>query len=227
MSGTGAVSKSAWTGVPLRPATAPGGGPRERSEFPTSPSSRQEAERLKPARGRRRAGQAGRAPTLVPVITIEPVAPASTEAAGIVRAYMEDVASRWYGRPASIDEVDQALRDEPYDDLQGDTGLLLVALDDGRPVGCAGVRFLDGTAELTKVFTARAHRGRGIAPRLLDAVDVAVRARGIATLRLDTRAALTEACALYERHGYERVDPFNDEPYSDRWYCKTLAGPLG
>lgn len=35
----------------------------------------------------------------------------------IVRAYMTEVASRYYCRPAPLSEVDQALKDEPYDDL--------------------------------------------------------------------------------------------------------------
>lgn len=154
---------------------------------------------------------------------IETVAPDSAIAARVVRDYMVDVASRWYGRPATNDEVGKALDDEPHGDLQGLTGMLLVAVEDGQPLGCAGVRFLGNVAELTKVFTLPSHRGRGIGSYLLRCVEHACRERAIGALRLDTRAALTEACAMYERNGFERVDAFNDEPYSDRWYSKTLA----
>ncbi|WP_425561675.1 GNAT family N-acetyltransferase [Microbacterium terregens] len=80
---------------------------------------------------------------------------------------MSDVASRWYGRQATPDEVDEALHGEPYDDLQGASGVFLAAVEDGRAVGCAGVRFGDGFAELTKVFTRRDHRGQGLGGRLL------------------------------------------------------------
>lgn len=156
------------------------------------------------------------------MITIETVAPDAATAAQIVRDYMVDVASRWYRRPATDDEVDQALQDEPYDDLQGLTGMLLVAVEGGRPLGCAGVRFLHDVAELTKVFTLPSDRGRGVGSQLLRAVEQVCRERAVDTLRLDTRAALVEACAMYERNGFERVDAFNDEPYSDRWYSKTL-----
>jgi hypothetical protein len=31
---------------------------------------------------------------------------------------------------------------------------------------------------------------------------------------------------MYERNGFERVHAFNDEPYSDRWYSKTLASSV-
>ena len=135
---------------------------------------------------------------------------------------MSDVASRWYGRQATPDEVDEAVHGEPYDDLQGASGVFLVAIEDGRAIGCAGVRFGDGSAELTKVFTRPDHRGRGLGSRLLDAAEQACKERGIATLRLDTRAELREACSLYERNGFERVAAFNNEPYSDRWYLKEL-----
>jgi len=164
--------------------------------------------------------------TLLAVITIETTAPNSPMATQIVHGYMSDVAARWYGRPATEAELNQALRDEPYDDLQGATGMLLVAVEGERPLGCAGVRFLGGLAELTKVFTSPSHRGRGVGSQLLRAVDEACQERGVGTLRLDTRAALTEACAMYERNGFERVEAFNDEPYSDRWYSKIVAASV-
>lgn len=28
---------------------------------------------------------------------------------------------------------------------------------------------------------------------------------------------------MYERNRFDRVDAFSDEPYSDRWYSKTLV----
>jgi ribosomal protein S18 acetylase RimI-like enzyme len=64
---------------------------------------------------------------------------------------------------------------------------------------------------------------RGVGSALLRHVEDVCRGRGITSLRLDTRAELAEACALYERLGFVRVPPFNDDPYSDRWYAKALA----
>jgi GNAT superfamily N-acetyltransferase len=158
------------------------------------------------------------------MFTIVATPPGAVQAGGVVRAYMLDVASRWYGRAATPEEVDRALRDEPYDDLEGSTGVLLVTMEDDQAIGCAGVRFNGTSAELTKVFALPSHRGRGAASQLLDAAEEACRDRGISTLRLDTRAALQEACALYERSGFIRVEAFNDDPYSDRWYSKALEG---
>ncbi len=150
--------------------------------------------------------------------------PGAGRADAIVRAYLTEVASRWYGRAATSAEVDRAVLDEPFDDLQGDSGLFVVAVDGGAAIACTGVRFVGDVGELTKVFTLPEHRGRGVGSALLRHVEDVCRARGITSLRLDTRAELAEACALYERLGFVRVAPFNADPYSDRWYAKPLRG---
>ncbi|MBF4607358.1 GNAT family N-acetyltransferase [Curtobacterium sp. VKM Ac-1393] len=149
--------------------------------------------------------------------------PGAEASDAIVRTYLSEVASRWYGRAATTAEVDRALADEPYDDLQGDSGVFVVAVDGGAAVACAGVRFVGAVGELTKVFTLPEYRGRGVGSALLHHVKDLSRGRGITSLRLDTRAELAEACALYERLGFVRVPPFNDDPYSDRWYAKRLS----
>ncbi|PYY60614.1 GNAT family N-acetyltransferase [Curtobacterium sp. MCSS17_011] len=149
--------------------------------------------------------------------------PGAARADAIVQAYLAEVASRWYGRAATSAEVDRAMVDEPFDDLQGDSGVFVIAADGGAAVACAGVRFVGTVGELTKVFTVPEHRGRGVGSALLRQVEDVCRARGMTSLRLDTRAELAEARALYERLGFVRVDPFNDDPYSDRWYAKSIA----
>ncbi|MBT1544386.1 GNAT family N-acetyltransferase [Curtobacterium aurantiacum] len=154
---------------------------------------------------------------------IETERPGSVRADAIVRAYLTEVASRWYGRVATSAEVDRALHEEPYDDLQEDSGVFVVANDGEAAVACVGVRFVGHVGELTKVFTLPEHRGRGVGSALLRHVEAVCRVRGITSLRLDTRAELAEACALYERLGFMRVPPFNDDPYSDRWYAKPLS----
>lgn len=73
------------------------------------------------------------------------------------------------------------------------------------------------------MFTVPAARGTGLARRVLAALEHLFVERGVTTVRLDTRSDLVEACALYESVGYRRVEAFNDESYSDRWYAKTLA----
>jgi hypothetical protein len=41
-------------------------------------------------------------------------------------------------------------------------------------------------------------------------------------MRLETKDVLTEAIGMYRTAGYQEVVPFNDEPYADHWFEKTL-----
>ncbi|MGW4489583.1 GNAT family N-acetyltransferase [Amycolatopsis sp. NPDC004368] len=157
--------------------------------------------------------------------TITPISVDHFDARAILREYLTDVASRYWGRPATEAEVDQALADEPGTDLVAPTGAFLVArLPDGTVAGCAGTRVVrPGLNELTKVYVRPEHRGRGGGARLVAAAEDAVRSLGAEVLRLDTRHDLVEARALYARIGYTEVEPFNDDKYAEHWFSKTLG----
>ena len=158
---------------------------------------------------------------LEPAIIV--VSPAADEARQILRAHFDDVATRYYGRQASQEEISAAMRDDPSDDLELPHGLLVVARGDGNVLGCAGLRLLRGQiAEVTRVFVVPAARRRGLGSRLLDCLEDHARQHRISTLRLDTRSDLLEARRLYARHGYREAPQFNSGPYADYWYEKAL-----
>lgn len=157
-------------------------------------------------------------------ITVTLVAPTSPPAAVALRSYFEDIVGRYHGREASDEEVGAAMRNEPSDDLALPRGLLLVACADGSVLGCAGLRLLpDGIGEVTRVHVTIAARGRGLGSRLLRELEDHARRRHLTALRLDTRGDLVEARRLYARHGYEEVAPFNDSPYAEHWFAKSLG----
>jgi ribosomal protein S18 acetylase RimI-like enzyme len=136
---------------------------------------------------------------------------------------MDDVASRYWGRPATSAEVDRALRESPSDDLVLPTGSFVVAVLAGEPAGCGGVRFLpDGIAELTRVWVAPAMRRHGLGALIVTSLEERAVAEGRSRMRLDTRDDLTEARALYARLGYREVAPFNEDPYAEHWFEKAL-----
>ena len=150
--------------------------------------------------------------------------PTADEGRRALRAYFDDVASRYYGRPATEDEIAAAMRDDPSDDLALPDGLLLVAHENGDLLGCAGLRLLPGRiGEVTRVFVVPAARGRGLGSRLLNCLEGHARRHRVSTLRLDTRRDLIEARRLYARHGYREVPPFSHGPYADHWFEKTLS----
>ncbi|WP_410171910.1 GNAT family N-acetyltransferase [Amycolatopsis heterodermiae] len=145
------------------------------------------------------------------------------DAVAIMREYMDEVASRYYGRPATDAEIETALADEPGTDLVAPTGAFLLGRRDGVLAGCVGTRVLEpGLSELTKMYVKPAHRGSGAAPRLVAAAEDAARRLGSRLMRLDTRHDLVEARALYARTGYAEVEPFNDDKYAEHWFAKVL-----
>ncbi len=159
----------------------------------------------------------------VELVAVQPEHPDSDRAREILRSYLDDVVSRYYGRQVTEAELATTLQEFPSDDLATPRGVLLVASEAGAAVGCVGLRFLaDGTGEVTRLFVAEPHRGRGLAKRLIDELEQLARNRGLTRLRLDTRHDLNEARGLYARQGFREVAPFNAGPYADHWFEKTL-----
>ena len=157
-------------------------------------------------------------------VTVVPVLPASGPARRILRGYFDELIERYYGRPATEEEIDSALREYPSDDLVAPSGLLLVARERGAVLGCAGLRLLpDGVGEVTRVFVVPAARGAGLGELVMRELEVRARALGVRELRLDSRSDLVEATRLYARIGYEPTAPFNEGTPADRWFRKPLA----
>jgi GNAT superfamily N-acetyltransferase len=147
------------------------------------------------------------------------ISPEPVEATDLLRDYFTDVASRYYGRPATGAEVDAALAEDPSDDL----ACFLVGRYEGTPSGCAGLRLIGpGIAELTRMFVHPKARRTGGGHALLAAAEDAALDLGMHTMRLDTRHDLTEARALYAAHGYAEIPAYSHGPYAEHWYEKRL-----
>ncbi|MFP8883058.1 GNAT family N-acetyltransferase [Streptomyces mangrovi] len=156
---------------------------------------------------------------------IAPLPVGHPDSAALLRAYYDDIVGRYHGRRATREEVDAALAEEPSDDLAPPTGHFLVGRWEGRPAGCAGLRLLEGrTAELTRLFVLPGARGTGGGARLLAAAErAAAEVLGARVIRLDTRADLVEARALYARGGYTEIPDYNGGKYADHWFEKRLS----
>ncbi len=108
-------------------------------------------------------------------------------------------------------------------DMIAPRGAFLVALSDGMPIGCVGVKGSGGPiAEIKRLWIAPSARGLGLAKRLMTDAETRARALGIQTLRLDTNSALPETLRLYQTTGWTEIDRFNDDPYPDHFFEKTL-----
>jgi GNAT superfamily N-acetyltransferase len=87
-------------------------------------------------------------------------------------------------------------------------GRFFVALDGTEMIGCAGWRAHGEDAELKRMFTVPAARGRGVARRLLATVEDSARADGRKRVILETGSLQPEAIGLYESAGYQRIEDF-------------------
>jgi DNA-binding MarR family transcriptional regulator/ribosomal protein S18 acetylase RimI-like enzyme len=114
-------------------------------------------------------------------------------------------------------------RDPDAEDMLRPRGAFIVAISDGLPVGCVGLK---GTGselgEIKRLWVAPAARGLGLGRRLLETAESAAREISIRVLRLDTNSALPEASQLYRSSGWTEIERFNDDPYPDLFFEKRL-----
>ena len=88
----------------------------------------------------------------------------------------------------------------------------VIARQNGHGVGCGGIAFYPGFAELKRFYVRPDLRGRGIADTILrQLADVAAEA-GHTLLRLETGTEQQAALRFYERCGFARCAAF--EPYA-------------
>ncbi|MEU3278137.1 GNAT family N-acetyltransferase [Streptomyces antibioticus] len=119
-------------------------------------------------------------------------------------------------------------------DFEPPRGVYLIAYDaTDRPVATGGWRSQDangegnqdGDAELKRMFVIRDMRGRGLARRMLLALEEDARTAGRTRMVLETGTEQPEAIALYTSSGYEPCVKFGYyRAYdSSRCYAKPLA----
>ncbi|MCX4738611.1 GNAT family N-acetyltransferase [Streptomyces antibioticus] len=119
-------------------------------------------------------------------------------------------------------------------DFEPPRGVYLIAYDAAdRPVATGGWRSQDangegnqdGDAELKRMFVIRDMRGRGLARRMLLALEEDARAAGRTRMVLETGTEQPEAIALYTSSGYEPCVKFGY--YRDYDSSRCFAKPLG
>jgi GNAT superfamily N-acetyltransferase len=100
----------------------------------------------------------------------------------------------------------------------------IVAYAGSEPVGIGALRLIgDGVAEIKRMYVVPEHRGAGVAKRILEELEQRARRREQRVIRLDTNARLAEANQMYLGAGFRRIEAYNSNPRSDRWYEKLLA----
>ncbi|MGW4561767.1 GNAT family N-acetyltransferase [Streptomyces sp. NPDC004561] len=113
-------------------------------------------------------------------------------------------------------------------DFDPPAGVYLIAYDvSDRPVATGGWRSQDrngqgnedGDAELKRMYVIDGMRGRGLARRMLAALEEDARTAGRVRMVLETGTAQPEAIALYASSGYELCAKFGHYRHHEESRC--------
>ncbi len=100
-------------------------------------------------------------------------------------------------------------------------GRLAIAEVDGEPAGCVALRrFDDQRCEAKRLYVRPRFRNRGIGRALLEWVVAEARAAGYVEMLGDTMPVMDRALAMYDRMGFERIDPYADAPTPGAVYLR-------
>ncbi len=123
---------------------------------------------------------------------------------------------------AALDAYLRSIEDEGYfmtaEELAATGAAVFVARVDGKAAACGAMRrHPGGIGELKRMFTLPEYQGRGIAGRIVHAIEALARDEGITKLVLETGSHHPWAWRLYEREGFTRcgrVLDYPDSPWS-------------
>jgi GNAT superfamily N-acetyltransferase len=152
-------------------------------------------------------------------VTFSIVDAGSTEARWAMSQYFEELAQRFPGGFVAGEALEvAAVR------YNAPTGRFVIARVAGETVGCGALDFLDDiSAEIKRMWISPQIRGIGLGKRLLTHLEDEARRAGRSRVILDTNGSLTEAIAMYEAAGHVPTARYNENPYAERWFTKTIS----
>ena len=108
--------------------------------------------------------------------------------------------------------IDEELASLPGKYAEPD-GALIVAIADGEACGCVALRSLgSGVCEMKRLYVADGSKGLGLGRGLVAAIIAEARAKGYATMRLDSLERMSAALGLYRFFGFRETAPYVYNP---------------
>lgn len=146
---------------------------------------------------------------------VEAVAPEQVEA---VRVLLREYMTEQGLNPVSSKRAFEDLLNLPGR-YRRPEGRLLLALQDGAPVGCGGLtdvvingRVAPGWCEMKRVYLSPSVRGGGRGRALVQRLVDEARTAGYVRVVLSTRQRWVSALALYRAMGFRESEPFKTRP---------------
>jgi uncharacterized protein (DUF952 family)/GNAT superfamily N-acetyltransferase len=143
-----------------------------------------------------------------------PASPTDEPAVSLLRAAEAELAELYGGLSSTVDRSRLVAPDGTY----------LVGWSNGQAVAGGGFLRLDPTtAEIRRMYVVPGSRSRGVARRLLGAVEDAARRRGYQQVVLDTGDRQPHAESLYRSAGYREVPPYKASRAATFFGAKPLT----
>jgi GNAT superfamily N-acetyltransferase len=146
----------------------------------------------------------------------------------LVRPLLSELAVEYGSRYPELHRTGVSELDRyPAEEFAPPRGALLLLLADGEPVAGGAYRRYDRrTAELKRIWTHSAHRRRGLARRIVSALETSATRRGYARVYLTTGPRQPEARALYLAAGYSALFDLTADPETigSLPFAKSLNG---
>lgn len=136
-------------------------------------------------------------------------------------------AFRLYAERAEITEFVSPLN-ESYEDLEKDikNKVMLVGIVDGTIVGSVRVEVKpDNTAYLSRFAVREDFQNRGIGKILMNAVDIAMKEKGVTNLYLHTASKMLSLVRFYYGRGFYIESTTKDRGYIRALLCKEYKNP--
>ena len=131
--------------------------------------------------------------------------------------------ANWLSVDLSFQGFEEELISLPEPNYIPPVGALFLALVDGQPAGCVGVRlFENATCEMKRLFVRDSFKGHGVGRALAIRAIEAGKKLGYKRMLLDTLAHMRPAIELYTSLGFHPIAAYYDNPISDAVYLSMM-----
>ncbi|MFD3389115.1 helix-turn-helix domain-containing GNAT family N-acetyltransferase [Alteromonas macleodii] len=112
----------------------------------------------------------------------------------------------WISKYWKLEEPDFKALDDPEGYILNQSGLILIALDKGEPIGCCAlIKQADDTFELAKMAVSPKAQGKGVGLLLGKSIVERAKLMGVKRLYLESNSVLKPSIRLYEKIGFKHI----------------------
>lgn len=112
----------------------------------------------------------------------------------------------WISEYWELEEPDFKALDDPEGYILNQSGVILIALDKGEPIGCCAlIKQTDDTFELAKMAVSPKAQGKGVGLLLGKSIVERAKLMGLKRLYLESNSVLKPAVSLYEKIGFKHI----------------------